>query len=66
MKQEYDFSDGVRGKFYHPEIQEVIPIYLDSDAYSFVAKIARNKNEDISDVVNELIMADKQIADMIQ
>jgi hypothetical protein len=29
MKKEYDFSKGVRGKFYKPEIQLNIPVYLE-------------------------------------
>lgn len=29
MKKEYDFSKGVRGKFYKPDIQLNIPVYLE-------------------------------------
>ncbi len=28
MKQEYDFSGGERGKFYHAEAEFDIPVYL--------------------------------------
>jgi hypothetical protein len=29
MKKEYDFSKGVRGKFYKPDIQLNVPVYLE-------------------------------------
>ena len=35
MKKEYDFSKGERGKFYRPETELNIPIYLEPD----VAKV---------------------------
>jgi hypothetical protein len=38
MKKEYDFSKGERGKFYHPDAELRIPIYLEPD----VAKAFRS------------------------
>lgn len=29
MKEEYDFSNAERGKFYRPDAQLNIPVYLD-------------------------------------
>ncbi len=31
MKDEYDFSKGVRGQFFHPDTHLNIPVYLDQD-----------------------------------
>ena len=31
MKKEYDFSKGERGKFYQPDIQLNLPVYLEPD-----------------------------------
>ena len=31
MKKEYDFSNGIRGKFYNKKAQLNLPIYLDKD-----------------------------------
>lgn len=31
MKKEYDFSKGERGKFYRPDAELELPIYLDAD-----------------------------------
>jgi hypothetical protein len=36
MEKEYDFSKGVRGKFYRPNVRLNLPIYLDDDIADFV------------------------------
>jgi len=38
MKKEYDFSKGVRGKFYNENAQFNIPVYLEPEVESFIAK----------------------------
>jgi hypothetical protein len=38
MKREYDFCKGERGKFYRPDAELGIPIYLEPD----VAKVFRS------------------------
>jgi hypothetical protein len=35
MKKEYDFSKGERGKFYRPDIQLRLPVYLEPDLRKF-------------------------------
>lgn len=35
MKDEYDFSNAERGRFYHPEALLNIPIYLDADVQKY-------------------------------
>ncbi len=66
MKNEYDFSKGERGKFYKPDLELNIPVYLEPEILSFVKSIAEKKNSDISTVVNKLIKTDMQIADVIE
>lgn len=61
MKKEYDFSKGVRGKFFRPDVKMNLPVYLDSDVLSFVEKIASNSRSDISAVVNRLLKSDMQL-----
>lgn len=65
MKKEYDFSKGVRGKFYRPGLRLNLPVYLDDKALAFVQAIARKKKTDISSVVNELILSGKHLADIV-
>jgi hypothetical protein len=66
MKKEYDFSKGVRGKFYNRNARVNLPIYLEPDALSFVASIAEKKKTDISRVVNDLIKTGKKIVDYVE
>ena len=58
MKQEYDFSGGERGKFYHPEAELDIPVYLDPDIAIFVRKIAAQKGVDVETLVNDWLRKD--------
>lgn len=43
MKKEYDFSKGVRGKFYKPDLDINLPIYLEPETLNFVQNIANKE-----------------------
>jgi len=58
MKKEYDFSKGVRGKFYRADAELRMPVYLDRDAAAFLRKIAEEKGTDVQKIVNDLIRRD--------
>jgi hypothetical protein len=66
MKDEYDFSKGERGKFYRTDIKLNMPIYLDDEVMNFVEKIAKEKDADLSSVVNQLLRGDMQLAEVIK
>ncbi|MDP6357875.1 MAG: hypothetical protein QF473_22365 [Planctomycetota bacterium] len=66
MKDDYDFSDGERGKFFNENALLRIPVFLDSENLVFVEKIATKKQKDISTVVNELIRSDRDLAEVIE
>ncbi|HHC25707.1 MAG TPA: hypothetical protein ENK58_09935 [Desulfobacterales bacterium] len=53
MKAEYDFSKGEQGKFYHPDAEFHLPVYLDPDVSEFMRKLAANKNVDVGQIVND-------------
>jgi len=55
MKKEYDFSKGVRGKFYKKGLSLRIPIYLDAKLQNQLERIARKKGQDIEELVNKLL-----------
>ncbi len=61
MKKEYDFSKGVRGKFYRPNARVNLPIYLDEDIAEFVEKYAKRKKVDTQTVVNEILRNNKEM-----
>jgi hypothetical protein len=65
MREEYDFSKGERGKFFHSDMKLNIPIYLDDEVSAFVEKIALKKGVDRSSVVNELLKSDMKIAEVM-
>ncbi len=58
MKDEYDFSKAERGRFYHPEMQLKLPVYLDQDIESWITEKAKEKGVDLHVLVNELLRKD--------
>jgi len=66
MKKEYDFSEGVRGKFYRKKTTLKLPIYLDKEVQTFVQGIAKSKQLDVATVVNEILKSDIRLAKMIR
>lgn len=64
MKKEYDFSKGIRGKFYNTDAEFNLPIYLEPEIAEFVQKLAIEKNVDRSQIVNRLLKKDMEIIEM--
>nr|VFK23045.1 MAG: hypothetical protein BECKLFY1418C_GA0070996_11338 [Candidatus Kentron sp. LFY] len=62
MKEEYDFTNAERGKFYRPDAKLNIPVYLDDEVRDFVAGIAEQKHSDLNQVVNDLLRLDMGLA----
>jgi cytidylate kinase len=58
MKREYDFSKGVRGKFYRKGAELRLPIYLDAKLQRRLERLAQKKGKDIGEVVNQLLRRD--------
>ena len=64
MKDEYDFSKGIRGKFYRENANFNLPIYLDSELQSFISKIAKEQKTTITNIVNNLLFKDKELIEL--
>ena len=64
MKKEYDFSKGVRGKFYVPNVEFNLPIYLEPEIEDFIRKLAKEKDVERSQIVNQLLRKDKEIIEI--
>lgn len=60
MRREYDFSKGVRGKFYRKGAQLRLPIYLDARLQRRVERVARKKGQEIGEIVNQLVKKQMQ------
>ena len=55
MRQEYDFSKGQRGRFYHENARLILPIYLVEDIQRYLDERAESKRMDVSQLVNEML-----------
>jgi len=64
MQKEYDFSKGERGKFYNKDATFNLPIYLEPEVESFIAKLAKKQKKNINEVVNALLFKDKELIEL--
>ena len=65
MKEEYDFSNGERGKFYREDATFNLPIYLEPEVESFIAVLAKKQKKNLSEVVNALLAKDKELMEFM-
>jgi hypothetical protein len=63
MKKEYDFSKGERGKFYHPDAELNLPVFLDPDVAAFLQELAKKKGTEIESIVNDWL---RKSIDLVQ
>jgi hypothetical protein len=66
MKEEYDFSKGERGKFYHLDIKIYLPIYLKPENLEYLEKMSKEKGIAIEDIVNDWIKKDISIVKTVK
>ncbi|MGM0520292.1 MAG: toxin-antitoxin system, antitoxin component [Campylobacterota bacterium] len=64
MEKEYDFSKGVRGKFYKKNAKFQIPIYLEPEIESFFTQLANQQNSNLGQIVNKLLFKDKELIEL--
>lgn len=55
MRDEYDFSQGERGKFYKPDATLNLPVYLDDDVRNVLQRQAKAKGVEVNELVNDLL-----------
>jgi hypothetical protein len=58
MKKEYDFSKGERGKFFRPDAELNLPIYLEPQIAEAVREHARKRSTNMAALVNEWLRKD--------
>ncbi len=64
MEKEYDFSKGIRGKFYNENAEFQLPIYLEPEIESFFKKLAQKQKTNLNNIVNKLLLKDKELLEM--
>ena len=66
MKPEYDFSSGVRGKFFKQDAELRLPVYLDSDVQRYLAERAADQGVPLGEMVNTLLKRDIQLIESVK
>jgi hypothetical protein len=66
MKPEYDFTGGERGKFFRPDAEIRLPIYLDAEVQSYLAERAAQKGIPLEDMVNGLLRQEIQLIESVK
>ncbi len=61
MKDQYDFSKGERGKFFRPDAELRLPIYLNADVEAYLTERAAEKGIPLGEMVNALLKKEIQI-----
>jgi hypothetical protein len=66
MKPEYDFAKGERGKFYQPNADIRLPIYLDADVQNYLEERAAVKGVPLNEMINGLLKREIQIIESVK
>jgi cytidylate kinase len=61
MKREYDFSKGVRGKFYRKGAVLRLPIYLDAKLQKQIERLAEKNGKNVNELVNQLVQREVEL-----
>lgn len=61
MKREYDFSKGVRGRFYRKGAELRLPIYLDAKLQVQLERLALKKGKNVGEMVNQLVQKEVEL-----
>jgi hypothetical protein len=66
MKREYDFSKGERGKFFRPNAELRLPIYLNAEVQAYLAERAAQKGIPLGEMVNRLLKQEIEIIESVK
>ena len=58
MQEEYDFSQAERGKFFHPNSQKNLPVYIDADVLDYYTAKAKEKGIEVDSLINDQLKKD--------
>ena len=61
MRDEYNFTEGQRGKFYREGVRLVPPVHLEPDVLVYLAERAKDKGTSLSALVNQLLKKDIEL-----
>lgn len=58
MKNQYDFSNAERGKFYRKDAVLDLPVYLEAGVRDYLTARAKAKGVEVNELVNDLLKRD--------
>ena len=58
MKDEYDFSNAERGKFFRPNLRLIPPVRLEPEVLDFLATSAQARGTTVNHLINQLLKND--------
>lgn len=61
MRDEYDLSQGQRGKFYREGTRLIPPIHLEPEVLAYLAERAKTRGTSLNALVNELLKKDIEL-----
>ena len=65
MENEYDFSQGVRGKFYRPDARLIPPVRIEPRVLNFLAERAQLKGTTVNELLNALLKKDIELIETV-
>jgi hypothetical protein len=66
MRPEYDFSKRERGKFFRPNAEVQLPIYLSAEVQSYLTERAAEKGVPLVEMVNALLRHEIQLIELVK
>lgn len=61
LKTKYDFSTGIRGRFFRKNAELNLPIYVSSAMHARLERIAKRKRKPVAELVNQLLKKDVEL-----
>jgi len=61
MKDEYDFSNAERGRFYRKDAVLAPPVHLDPEVLAFLTARAKARGISLNELVNDLLKKDIEL-----
>ena len=66
MKDEYDFFNAERGKFYRRDAQLILPVHLGPEILSYLAARTEARGTSLSTLVNDLLRKDIELIEAMK
>lgn len=66
MKKHYDFSNAERGTMHRPAASLKLPVFLESDVSRKLKSNAARKKRDVSSLVNAILRAHLETAELLK